>query len=704
MSDGLNHSGQQVLEFDPTVGDGVIAVQQYSVSAANSGIYEISLTSSVFVDSTQTMGASDFLNLCVSTDPDSMGVTARCAQALPDGSMLTLEAPGTITLQDYELPFVQMDAASYDSIPSVGEAEDAAYGGPDQTVGQLTVTGRFMYWVGNTANGPVYAPLVNATVFIMDNDHYCGTDDELARIATNSQGYYTATVPNGDCDGTVDVYAKAQLDNSHIHVSDRDLNGGATGYKFYTSVHDDAGSGTLDLGTFICGGSAAGYSQRACSAFVDLNAAWSALYASGYSMFELRAWYGPGVTLYVDDGSHDVHTFYQPEYNQIVLGDPLRAAYFDDVVHEYGHAVQDMFGDLTSSSTCSSHDFGQIINERCAWEEGFADFFPLTVQDDQFFDGGGGTHYMELVPDTWESLSSANALKTEDAVARALYDLYDNAVDNVAVYPWLRGQDNYSSLATIYDVLQHYVCQNSFSVFWAKWAQSGHSMHYPVQAIRLNQIDFNTVPVWVYPIPNQLVAPEDADTIAVFPHVYDTESLDDQLTLTVYSNSNSQVHYSWIGAGKLRATFSGTTGQTNVRLRVSDGLGEANSNQFVITWGQGGGGGKEGGGGEYPCESPCNEPGISPKATFLGPAAPNPFNPRTEFFYDLDSGSHVFLAVYDVSGRRVRTFVDRQQNLGRYDVSWDGRDDRGSPQSSGVYFVVLRANGQQFSSKLVLLK
>ena len=44
------------------------------------------------------------------------------------------------------------------------------------------------------------------------------------------------------------------------------------------------------------------------------------------------------------------------------------------------------------------------------------------------------------------------------------------------------------------------------------------------------------------------------------------------------------------------------------------------------------------------------------------------------------------LEVYDVVGRRVRTFVDRSLKGGEYRMVWDRRDDRAKGMSSGIYF------------------
>ncbi|MBE0564900.1 MAG: T9SS type A sorting domain-containing protein [Krumholzibacteria bacterium] len=89
----------------------------------------------------------------------------------------------------------------------------------------------------------------------------------------------------------------------------------------------------------------------------------------------------------------------------------------------------------------------------------------------------------------------------------------------------------------------------------------------------------------------------------------------------------------------------------------------------------------------------------------LLPAAPNPFNPRTEVRFVLAEPGPVTLRVYDVAGRRVRTLLDRQAlGAGAHAAPWLGRDDRGRAVASGVYVVRLEAGGTARTGRVVLAK
>ena len=96
----------------------------------------------------------------------------------------------------------------------------------------------------------------------------------------------------------------------------------------------------------------------------------------------------------------------------------------------------------------------------------------------------------------------------------------------------------------------------------------------------------------------------------------------------------------------------------------------------------------------------------TPREFALHQNFPNPFNPDTTIKYDLAESSDVTLQIYNVLGQVVRTLVASEaQNAGRYQIRWNGMDDRGVPVSSGVYFYQISADGKfQQVQKLMLLK
>jgi flagellar hook assembly protein FlgD len=72
--------------------------------------------------------------------------------------------------------------------------------------------------------------------------------------------------------------------------------------------------------------------------------------------------------------------------------------------------------------------------------------------------------------------------------------------------------------------------------------------------------------------------------------------------------------------------------------------------------------------------------------------------------FDVPTDGHVNVSIFNVLGQKVRTLVDRDYVTGRYEQEWDGRDDNGSPISTGVYFYRLTAGEQILTKKMLLLK
>lgn len=91
-------------------------------------------------------------------------------------------------------------------------------------------------------------------------------------------------------------------------------------------------------------------------------------------------------------------------------------------------------------------------------------------------------------------------------------------------------------------------------------------------------------------------------------------------------------------------------------------------------------------------------------------AWPNPFNPRTDISFELAAPAEVELAIYDLSGRRVRQLMAGRLDAGTAQFSWDGRDASATALPSGVYFA--RLVGREIASgttlagarKLVLIR
>lgn len=101
-----------------------------------------------------------------------------------------------------------------------------------------------------------------------------------------------------------------------------------------------------------------------------------------------------------------------------------------------------------------------------------------------------------------------------------------------------------------------------------------------------------------------------------------------------------------------------------------------------------------------PSTSPVSRPELRPFR--LEAAYPNPFNPATTIVFEVPTQEHVCLEVYDVAGRRVRSLVNEVKSVGRHEVVWRGRDEKGRKVAAGVYFTRLQA-GRFVANRTVTL-
>jgi len=144
----------------------------------------------------------------------------------------------------------------------------------------------------------------------------------------------------------------------------------------------------------------------------------------------------------------------------------------------------------------------------------------------------------------------------------------------------------------------------------------------------------------------------------------------------------------WLGSDRIMATFNLTGaphGLYDVVVYNPGGASNRVQAAFTITGGTTG-------------------TGQVPLKFELSPNYPNPFNPSTTIDFQLASRVHVDLRVYDVSGAVVRTLVNETKRAGTYSIRWNGRDDHGSPVSSGVYFYRITAGSFSDVRKMTLLK
>jgi hypothetical protein len=83
---------------------------------------------------------------------------------------------------------------------------------------------------------------------------------------------------------------------------------------------------------------------------------------------------------------------------------------------------------------------------------------------------------------------------------------------------------------------------------------------------------------------------------------------------------------------------------------------------------------------------------------------PNPARVYSTVSYSLPNEGAITLAIYDVSGRLVKSLVSGYQKPDVYSIVWNGMDDNDRKVAPGVYFYVLKANGDHVSKKIVMME
>jgi hypothetical protein len=85
-------------------------------------------------------------------------------------------------------------------------------------------------------------------------------------------------------------------------------------------------------------------------------------------------------------------------------------------------------------------------------------------------------------------------------------------------------------------------------------------------------------------------------------------------------------------------------------------------------------------------------------------ASPNPFNAMTTIDLRTTAAGNVQLAIYDVSGREVRTLQAGWLPSGLHRFNWDGTDACGCAVASGVFIYRLVSPGFTTTAKLIVAK
>lgn len=167
---------------------------------------------------------------------------------------------------------------------------------------------------------------------------------------------------------------------------------------------------------------------------------------------------------------------------------------------------------------------------------------------------------------------------------------------------------------------------------------------------------------------------------------YDTTITTTGIPPFEFADTSATIEYTWAGKEQLFVVdVSSMEGETNPNFTQASSISRAAPGVGI-------------GGGD--------EPERLPLAFELDQNYPNPFNPQTEITFQVSESARglIELDVYSLRGSRVKTLLSGSLAPGHYTVSWDGKNDRGEPLPSGVYFYRLTADGRSITKKMILAR
>jgi len=83
---------------------------------------------------------------------------------------------------------------------------------------------------------------------------------------------------------------------------------------------------------------------------------------------------------------------------------------------------------------------------------------------------------------------------------------------------------------------------------------------------------------------------------------------------------------------------------------------------------------------------------------------PNPFKTETYIHFQLPRPGVAAIAIYNVTGQRIKTLVNEHMDAGYHTVRWDGKSEDNQRVSSAVYFCLMKAGEYTSVKKIFLMR
>lgn len=81
---------------------------------------------------------------------------------------------------------------------------------------------------------------------------------------------------------------------------------------------------------------------------------------------------------------------------------------------------------------------------------------------------------------------------------------------------------------------------------------------------------------------------------------------------------------------------------------------------------------------------------------------PNPFRKKALIIFDLPTEMFVNLSIYDITGRRVMTLINRKMSCGQHKIEFV--PEKAHSLTLGVYFLILKVDNRTYVRKITLIR
>ncbi len=209
--------------------------------------------------------------------------------------------------------------------------------------------------------------------------------------------------------------------------------------------------------------------------------------------------------------------------------------------------------------------------------------------------------------------------------------------------------------------------------------------------VNLDILPVNDAPYFLVDLEADTIKQDSSTSGNIWEIVEDVETPDNEL-LFIFSTSSPDLGVSYNDqTGDVTLTPApGFTGMVDLFITVSDGELSAKDTLHVYV---------------EPATGIGDPDGNQLPTTFdVAQNYPNPFNPSTTVKFQLPQASDVRLTIYNMLGQRVRTLLGRRMEAGYHEVEWDGRNDAGVQQATGLYIYRFEAGGFVKILKMTLIK